>query len=167
MGVAEAEEEIHDDLTGCGVEVSGGFVGEEEAGAGGEGAGEGDALLLAAAELAGEVGEAVAEAYGFERLGGAVGGVAGAGQLHGNADVFQGCHGGDEMEGLEHDAHGAAAEPGQGVFVETGDVLAGDVDLAAGDGFEAGEDHEEAGFAGAAGADDADGFALGDFEVDA
>ena len=69
-----------------------------------------------------------AEADGAEAFGGAVGGVGAAGEFHGDADVLEGGHGGDEVEGLEDDADGAAAEAGEGVLGEAGDVLAGDGD---------------------------------------
>ena len=46
-------DEGEDGFGGFAVEVAGGFVGEEKPGAGDEGAGEADALLLSAAQLAG------------------------------------------------------------------------------------------------------------------
>src|SRR5487761_2250653 len=56
----EVLEEVGDDLlVGC-VEVSGGFVGEEDGWVVDEGAGDADALLLSAGEFAGEVAGAVA-----------------------------------------------------------------------------------------------------------
>ena len=54
LGVNFAEF-FHDDVGGAGVEVAGGFVGEDEGRAGDEGASDGDALLLAAGELVGHV----------------------------------------------------------------------------------------------------------------
>ena len=49
-------------LAGAGVEVAGGLVGEDDVGPAGEGAGHGDALLLAAGELARPVVQPVAQA---------------------------------------------------------------------------------------------------------
>src|SRR5437773_656336 len=51
----EGHQEVEDDAAGCRVEVAGWFVGEEDRRAKGKGAGEGDALLLAAGELDGVV----------------------------------------------------------------------------------------------------------------
>lgn len=57
----EVFEEVEDFLTGAGVEVSGGFVGEDDGGVVDEGACDGDALALAAGEFVGAVMEAVGE----------------------------------------------------------------------------------------------------------
>ena len=67
----EVEEEFEDVRAVGGVEVAGGLVGEDDGRAEDEGAGEGDALLLAAGELDGVVVHAVAEADGGEELAGA------------------------------------------------------------------------------------------------
>ena len=69
----EALQEVHDFVAGFGVEVAGGFVGEDEFGLVNESAGDGDALLLAAGELVGFVVAAVVEADEVEGLGGAGG----------------------------------------------------------------------------------------------
>jgi hypothetical protein len=55
VGGVEALDEGEDGVGGGGVEVAGGFVCQEQARAGDEGAGERDALLLAAAEFSGAV----------------------------------------------------------------------------------------------------------------
>src|SRR2546423_6384343 len=62
VGGGQVEDELADGGAGFGVEVAGGFVAEEEGGFVHEGAGDGDALALAAGELAGEVRGAVGEA---------------------------------------------------------------------------------------------------------
>ena len=49
--LVEALEEAHDFIAGGGIEVAGGFVGEEDGGVVDEGASDGDALALAAGEL--------------------------------------------------------------------------------------------------------------------
>ena len=91
------------------------------------GAGEADALLLAARKRARQVGQAVAEADFVERRGGAVAdcspGLAGLGDLERQRDVLERRHRGDEVEVLEQDAEAVAAEDRQLVLVE----LAGDV----------------------------------------
>jgi len=56
---AECSDELEGLLGVDGVEGAGGFVGEDELGAVGEGAGDGDALLLADGHFSGAVGEAV------------------------------------------------------------------------------------------------------------
>ncbi len=71
FGLVEVEEELEDSGAVGGVEVAGGLVGEHDGGAEDEGAGERDALLLAAGELDGVVVEAVAEADGGEEGAGA------------------------------------------------------------------------------------------------
>ena len=65
LGV-ELVEERHDLVAGLGVEVAGGFVGEDDGGLVDEGAGDGDALTLTAGELVGLVHHAAAEADGLE-----------------------------------------------------------------------------------------------------
>ena len=55
-------------LAGDTVEVAGGFVGEEEAGTGHEGAGNGDALLLAAGKLVGQVIQPVPQPDAFKHF---------------------------------------------------------------------------------------------------
>jgi hypothetical protein len=121
---AQAEEEVHDGPPVGLVEVAGGLVGEKEAGLGGEGAGQGHALLLAPGHLGGVVVGAGAEAHGLELGRGAGEGVPLAGELQGCRDVLQRGHGGDEVETLEHHPHVVAAKPGEGVLVHGGQVLA-------------------------------------------
>ncbi len=67
----ELEQEVEDVGAVGGVEVAGGLVGEDDGRAEDEGAGEGDALLLAAGELDGVVVHAVGEADAGEELAGA------------------------------------------------------------------------------------------------
>ena len=69
VAVAEVAHELEDGLAGGGVEVAGGFVGEEDGRAVDEGAGDGDTLLLAAAELAGEGVAAVGQPHGLNHFG--------------------------------------------------------------------------------------------------
>ena len=67
----DAAEEVHDLGGVLGIEVAGGFIGEEDGGFVGEAAGDGDALALTAGEFFGHVIEAMAHAHGFEEFGGA------------------------------------------------------------------------------------------------
>ena len=59
---AGGAEHLEDGVGVLGVEVAGGLVGEDDGGAGDEGAGDGDALLLAAGELVGAVVQAAVDA---------------------------------------------------------------------------------------------------------
>ena len=62
------EQAIDDELTGIAVEVPGRFVGEQQLWSGDEGAGDRHALLLAARQLAGIMGQTVIEADRREGL---------------------------------------------------------------------------------------------------
>ena len=59
-------------FAGAAVEVAGGFVGEEDGGFFDEGAGDANALLLAAGEFCGAVAHPVTEADAFQGLAGAL-----------------------------------------------------------------------------------------------
>ena len=86
------EQAIDDELTGIAVEISGGLVGEQQLRSGDEGAGDRHALLLAARQLAGIMGQAVTEAdrrEGFPRSGKCIGAAA---ELERDRDIFQGGH---------------------------------------------------------------------------
>ena len=72
----QAEEFGEDDVGGGLVEIAGGLVGEDQSGPVGERAGDGDALLLAAGELARAVGQALGEAERAEQAFGALVGLA-------------------------------------------------------------------------------------------
>src|SRR5699024_3607658 len=109
-----------------GIEVAGGFVGEEEVGVGDDGAGDGDALFLAAGELAGEVVEAVAQAHEVEGGRGvfAAAGAGEAGEFEGQFDVLQGGQHGDEVERLEDEAQVVVAPARQDAFGHGGGFFA-------------------------------------------
>ena len=62
----EVFEQGHDFFAGFGIEISGGFVGEEDGGIVDEGAGDGDALALAAGHFVGAMMNAIGEADGGE-----------------------------------------------------------------------------------------------------
>src|ERR1700739_3666987 len=92
----------HDFVAGLGVEVSGGFVGEDDGGAIDEGAGDGDALGLSAGELVGLVVHAVFEIDGAERGFSALDALGGVGSVvdEGQLDVVQGGGAGGQVEGV-------------------------------------------------------------------
>ncbi len=122
----EIVEEGHDLVAGLGVEVSGGLVGEDDGGAVDEGAGDGDALALAAGELVGLVHHAGAEVDGLEDGLGAGGALGGGGAVvdEGQLDVVERGGAGEEIEGLEDEADLLVANAGEFVVVELGDVVA-------------------------------------------
>jgi hypothetical protein len=66
--VYRAPQQLEHVGAGPGVEVAGRLVGEDDGRFGDEGTGDGDALLLAAGELGGPVGAAIAEADGVDQL---------------------------------------------------------------------------------------------------
>ena len=125
LGV-ELVEEGHDLVAGLGVEVSGGLVGEDDGGVVDQGAGDGDALALAAGELVGLVHHAGAEVDGLEDFLGAGDALGGGGAVvdEGQLDVVQGGGAGEQVEGLEDEADFLVADAGELVVVELGDVVA-------------------------------------------
>ena len=154
-----AAQQVHDLGGRVRVEVAGGLVGDDDGGATHEGAGDGDALLLAAGHLGGAVAQAIRDAQGVDDevepflLGG------GPGQAHGQEDVGARIQGGYQVEGLEHEADAVAAQLGERGVFQGGDVGVFDEDVPGGGGVEAGEDVHHRGFAGAGGAHDGGEFA--------
>ena len=73
----------------------------------------------------------------------------------------------DQVEGLEHDADVAAAEQRQRVLVEPGQRPPGELQAAGGRPFQPGEQHQQAGLAGAGRSDQPHGFARRQVEIDA
>jgi len=151
-----------------GVQRAGSFVEQQHAGVAQQGAGEGDALALAAGEsaalLADEGFEAEGEFVDEVRGGGGFGGgpdccVGGAGAAH--ADV-----GGDgvvEQQAILADIGEGVAQGGEGDIAQ---VRAVEADGAGGDVLQAGDEGEGGGFAGAGGADEGDGLAGEGFETE-
>lgn len=95
------------DIGGIGaVEVSGGFVGEEEFRAASQGAGDGGALHFSAAQLMGEMTPAVFESDQRQHFVHAGAGFPGgiASQEEREFDVFGKSHAGKEIEKLEYDS---------------------------------------------------------------
>ena len=164
---APGEEVSHHLVAGCGVEVPGRLVREEKVGTVDEGAGDGDALLLAARKLARIVPQAVVEPHCGELLARPLEGVGGARELARGGHVLDGGHGGDEVEGLEHDADVGPPEPRERVLVEGREVFPRHLDPARGRPFETADDHEQGRLAGPGRPDDAHRLAGGEVEVDA
>ncbi len=148
--------------SGAGVEGGEGFVEEEQAGVGGEGAGEGDALGLAAGETAGSGGEVVLQAHAGQPFRGPGTGLGLRGALAAGAegDVVQGGEVGEEQVVLEDDADGAV------LGGCAGQVGAVEAEVAVGEGGEAGEGAQGRGLAGAVGAEEGEDLAGGGGEGD-
>lgn len=166
VGPADFLDEVHRDRGVLGIEARGGFVGEDEFGLAGEGAGDGDALLLPDAEVLGEgswVGDAEFCEEGARAV--VVFGGGDAGEREGEENILERGEAVEEVEGLEDDADVFSAEVvscGTGDFV---DVSAGDAE-GAGCGLEQPEDEiEECGFPGAglSGEEDLLGVFAGEF----
>jgi hypothetical protein len=173
---AEVEDEFLDFGGGDGVEGGAGLIHEEDLWLDGDGAGDAEALLLAAGEAVGALVKAVfdfvpegggAQAF-LDNLAGLAGGF---GALEGEAvgDVVG--DGAGEGVGLLEDHADAAAE-GDGVDVRAVDILVIEedatlADAGAGDAVvHAVEAAEEGGFAAAGGADESGDLVAGDDEAD-
>ncbi len=134
-----------------------------------EGAGNGDALLLAAGEGGREGLAAVAEADQFE--GGAGFGQSSAAAMALNQEwdggILFDAETGDELELLEDEADGGGAAGGAGGSAERMPVFAEDFAVAGGGFEDAGNDGEQCGFAATGRADEHEELALFDFEIDA
>jgi len=149
-----------------GIEVAGGFVGEDDAGAVNEGAGDGDALLFAAGELRGSGVGAVLDAHAFEEVLDAFPalGMGNADQLEGEFDVFENGQGGEEVEELEDGADLGASESGETLGIELGELGGADANGSGVGAVDASEAIQEGGFATAGGSHEGDAFAGVDVE---
>jgi hypothetical protein len=160
----DAAEEVEDEGSGGGVEVAGGFVGEEEGRVVGEGAGDGDALLLAAGELVREAGGLRVEADPGEAFECGSAGLGMLGEEEGEFDVFNGGEGGHELEGLEDEADLVAADASELGGCEGGGGLAEEEDVTGGGEVHGAGEVEEGGFAAAGASGEGDELAAMDVE---
>lgn len=140
----------------CGVvrvEVTGGFVGQQQGGTVHQRAGDGGALHLAAAELVGKGAGAFREADQVEQLRRPHAGFADAvaAEEQGQFDIFDRGHGGEEIEKLEDDAEAFAAVSGEGGVIRAVEGETVDEDFARGGLIESAEQVEQSAFAAAAG----------------
>ena len=140
---AGLEQEIGDLPPGRAVEIAGRLVGDHQGRAGGEGTGNGDALLLAARQLTRIMGQALPEAHRAQLGLGAREGVPFARQLQGHGHVLERRHVGDEVEGLEHDADIATPKGGHLVLGQIRDVRAHHLDSARIDALQPREHHQK------------------------
>ena len=155
LGVQLAQQ-LHHRAAGPGVEVAGRFVGQHDRGSVDDGAGDRDALALAAGHLAGHVRQALPEADTTECLGG---GVASVGQRLAAVeqtvgDVVDARHPVEEEERLEHEADQVRTHSGQLAVAHRRRVDAGDADDAARRPIERADDVQQGRLARAGRADD-------------
>ncbi len=167
--VAEFAEQGEDVLAVGGVEVAGGFVGEDEAGAVDERTGDGDALHLAAGKLGGKGVGAVGDADALEEgvdAGGTFGGW-GAEELEGELDVLGGGQRGQQVEELEDRADALATESGEAVGGKGFEGFAVEQDGSGIGSVHAAEAVEERGLSGAGRTDEGQAFTGTEGEADA
>ena len=123
-------------------------------------------MLFAAGELDGIVIPAIGEADIVQQGAGASRGAAcGTGEFGGEENVFFGCEGWDELIGLEYEAEFASPEEGERIFVQAGNFFAVELNGAAGDGVETGEETEQGALAGTGRAHDGNELALRNVEI--
>lgn len=112
-------------LNPCGpVEIAGWFISKQDIGFTHQSARQCNALLFATRQLGWIMPSTVFQTdrrQFFARLNL---GVADPGKIKRDRHILERCHGRDQMERLEHDTNMAAAESGQGVFIQPGKLLA-------------------------------------------
>ena len=111
------------------VEVACRFVGGEDGRIGGEGAGDGDALLLSAGEFGREFVGLVFDFHQAEQFHGAVTAFTEGGcgaKIHGQHHVFERGQRGKQLEELKDHADGTSAPDGELVFAKLLDLFAAD-----------------------------------------
>jgi hypothetical protein len=164
--LVELGEQEHDLALLRGVEVAGGLVGEDERRLGDDGAGDRDALLLSAGELARGVVLAAGEADGVQRRERASASLAGRHatvhqrKLH----VLERARSPEQVEALEDEPDVVATEQRELVEIELGDLDPAKEVRAGGRAIEAADDVHARRLAGAARADDRHELAVGDRE---
>jgi hypothetical protein len=125
------------------VEVSGGFVGEQQARARGQGAGQGDALLLAARQLARIVSRSAGQAHPLQPISRRRRRSGVAGDFQGRGDILLGGHVGQEMERLEHQRDLSTPQARAAILVEPRQILAQQPDPPTGGPLQPGGDRDQ------------------------
>ena len=157
QALVDVLDEAQDGAGGGGVQGGGSLVAQQDLGVGGQGAGDGDALLLAAGELGGIGVRLVGKSHHVQKFQRPLFGFGrgDTGDLHGEADVFEAGALHEQIELLEDHADGPAhlqkRPGGQG-----GHVLAVDDHMAGGGLLQQVDAPDQRGFAGAAHAHDAE-----------
>ena len=146
--VMAAKQKLDDLSSGRFIEIAGRLVGDDDRGIGHERAGERNALLLAAGQLGRVMVEPAAQSDRRQLVLGARECVARAGEFERHRDVFQRCHGRDQVEGLEHDADIPAAKAREFILIELAQVLSGNDDRTAVGPLQSGHHHEQRRLAG-------------------
>ena len=134
-----APHERQDLAAGRAVEVAGRLVGEDDRRSAGERAGDGDALLLATRQLARAVRQPVAQADRVDHVVDPRRVALGAAEHQRQRDVLLGGERRDQVVRLEHEPDLLAAQFGEVLVVERGEVRVADVDGALGERVEPGE----------------------------
>jgi hypothetical protein len=147
----EPQKQIDDLVAGVNVEISGGFIGEDQGGTVAQGARDGDALLLAAGELGGTVIEAGTKADLVEELG-AADGISLSGEAGREFDVLERGEFREEVIGLEDEADGEITPGGEAAAGPIVNRFAIPLDGAGVGLFKAAQNLEEGAFAGTGGA---------------
>ncbi len=168
----ERDQGLHDLVRGAGVEIAGRLVGEQQARRVDQRARDGDALLLAARELARRVALAVAEAEQPQRPARPLDARLAARRpgrrvIKGQADVLDRAGARQQIEALEDEAEALAADAGELRLLEPGDVDAVEEVAPAGRPVEAAEDRHQRRLARSRGAHDGDELAALDRQADA
>ena len=153
---------------GLAVEVAGRLVREEDLGVVGQGAGDGDALLLAAGKLVWMMAGAVAEAHQIECARGMFALFPGMNAVtvvkHRHFDVLQRRRARKQVETLKDETDLFVADISERITVESGNVYAVEQIIAAARAVERTDHVHQRAFAGAAGAHDGDKFARKNFQ---
>ncbi len=163
----ELEEQFAHRLGGGVVEVAGGLVGQQQARAVHQCAGDGHSLLLATRQLRRPVVQAVAQAHPPQHRGSRVVRPAHTGHLQRQRGVVERAQAGQQVEALEDDADAVAPQVGQAVGVERGEVDAVDADAAGGRPLEPRQQQQQRGLARARRPGDGHARAGGDAQVHA
>jgi len=163
-------QQAHDGLAVLTVQVSGWLVGEQDGRGSGEGAGNGDALLLTAGELGGIVAHAMGHVDALKRVLDTVlalacrhAGAIGQRQL----DVLVDGEVADQVEALEDEADLLVADAGAVTEVQVGDLFRVEGVAAVSGSVEQADDREQRRLAAAGGAGHGNVLAAGDVEVNA
>jgi hypothetical protein len=163
----EREKQIHDGGARRLVEIAGGLVRHQDRRVRHDGAGNRHALLLAARQLRRIMMQSRPEAHGLQFGLRPLEGVILARQLQGERHVLECRHGGNEMEGLEHDADAPASKTGERILVEAGQIRAVHDHPAGIRALQSRHGHEQGGLSGARGTDETHRLALADAERNA
>src|SRR5882672_364800 len=160
----EREHERDDLLTGGGVEVAGGLVGEQQPRFGGEGARHRHALLLPAGQLPRIMFEPLGQAHTRQPARSLLARAVVAGKLEWQHDVFQRGQRRKKLERLEHEPDLVAAQARAAVLVKREQVGAVDVHLSGGGYVQPRKQRKQCSLARAGRAEDGAGFPGRDFQ---